>query len=224
MTALERAESDLAEIAPARDLGAAHGGNDDAGQRARRNLLEVDAALDDLEQSKQWPELEQRAVRTMTWAGNQVSQLGTDREQALFEEITQAASTERGANATYASCSGSCGSRRSWARPRGTATPTPGRCCSRTPPATSTRPPICPRPRRSCARARTRARATISRRCVAPPRSCGSCCRTTPRRGSRASTRGPMSDAAERWARNPFYVLDLPSAATRAELERAGQG
>ncbi len=32
-----------------------------------------------------------------------------------------------------------------------------------------------------------------------------------------------MSDAAERWARNPFYVLDLPSAATRAELERAGQ-
>jgi molecular chaperone DnaK len=85
VTALERAESDLAEIA--RDLGAAHGGNDDAGQRARRNLLEVDAALDDLEQSKQWPELEQRAVRTMTWAGNQVSQLGTDREQALFEEI-----------------------------------------------------------------------------------------------------------------------------------------
>ncbi|MBX7078230.1 MAG: Hsp70 family protein [Nannocystaceae bacterium] len=85
ISALERAESDLGEIA--RDLGAAQGGNDDAGQRARRNLLEVDAALDDLEQAKQWPELEQRAVRTMTWAGNQVAQLGTEREQALFEEI-----------------------------------------------------------------------------------------------------------------------------------------
>lgn len=32
-----------------------------------------------------------------------------------------------------------------------------------------------------------------------------------------------MSDAAERWARNPLYVLELPISATRAEVERAGQ-
>ncbi len=85
---LEHAEHELAEVA--RDLGAALGGNDDAGQRARRNLLEIDAALDEVEQSKQWPELEQRAVRTLTWAGGQIAYLGTDRERALFEDIARA--------------------------------------------------------------------------------------------------------------------------------------
>jgi len=32
-----------------------------------------------------------------------------------------------------------------------------------------------------------------------------------------------MSDAAERFADNPFHVLELPPTATRAEVERAGQ-
>ncbi len=93
IAALERAEQGLGDVA--RDLGAAQGGNDDAGQRARRNLLEIDASLDELEQAKQWPELEQRAVRTMTWSGSQVSQLGTEREQALFEEIAHAVERAR---------------------------------------------------------------------------------------------------------------------------------
>jgi molecular chaperone DnaK len=88
ITALARAEQDLGEVA--RDLGAAQGGNDDAGQRARRNLIELDAKLEEVEQSKQWPELEKRAVRTMTWASSWVSQLGSDRERALFDEVGHA--------------------------------------------------------------------------------------------------------------------------------------
>jgi len=86
--ALEHAERDLGDVA--RDLGAAHGGNEDAAQRARRNLLDIDAALDEVEQSKQWPELEQRAVRTLTWSGGQIAHLGTDRERALFEDVARA--------------------------------------------------------------------------------------------------------------------------------------
>ncbi|MBL8944324.1 MAG: Hsp70 family protein [Myxococcales bacterium] len=86
--ALEHAEHDLGDVS--RDLGAATGGNDDAGQRARRTLLEIDAALDEVEQSKQWPELEQRVVRTLTWAGGQVGHLGTERERALFEDVAKA--------------------------------------------------------------------------------------------------------------------------------------
>ncbi|HWB75104.1 MAG TPA: Hsp70 family protein, partial [Nannocystaceae bacterium] len=88
VTALARADLELGEVA--RDLGAAQGGNEDAGQRARRNLIEVDAKLDEVEQSKQWPELEQRAVRTMTWASSWVSHLGTERERALLDEVGQA--------------------------------------------------------------------------------------------------------------------------------------
>ncbi len=96
LIALEHAERDLADVG--RDLGAAQGGNDDAGQRARRTLIEIDAALDEVEQSKQWPELEQRIVRTLTWVGGQIAHLGTERERSLFEDVARAvdrARTER---------------------------------------------------------------------------------------------------------------------------------
>ncbi|MBC8068648.1 MAG: Hsp70 family protein [Deltaproteobacteria bacterium] len=88
ITALSRAEQELGEVG--RDLGAARGGNDDAGQRARRTLIEIDAKLDEVEQSKQWPELEKRAVRTMTWASSWISHLGSERERALFDEVGHA--------------------------------------------------------------------------------------------------------------------------------------
>ncbi len=96
VTALAHAEDELGQVS--RDLGAAEGGNEDAGQRARRNLIEIDAKLDEVEQSKQWPELEQRAVRTMTWASSWISHLGTERERSLFDEVGKAvdhARTER---------------------------------------------------------------------------------------------------------------------------------
>jgi molecular chaperone DnaK len=84
---LDRIEQGLAEVE--RDLEATLGGNEDAGQRARRSLLELDADLDQLEQSKRWPELEERKVRTLAWAGSCISQYGTPREQKLFEEVSQ---------------------------------------------------------------------------------------------------------------------------------------
>ncbi|MCA9682954.1 MAG: Hsp70 family protein [Myxococcales bacterium] len=85
---LDRVEQGLAEVE--RDLEAARGGNEDAGQRARRSLIELDAELEEVEQSKRWPELEERKVRTMTWASSCISQYGTPREQKLFEEVSDA--------------------------------------------------------------------------------------------------------------------------------------
>ncbi len=93
VNALERAEHDIGDIG--RDLAAARGGNDDAGQRARRNLIELDAKLDDIDQAKQWPELEQQAIRTMTWANGWVGHLGTEREQKLFEDVAKAVDRAR---------------------------------------------------------------------------------------------------------------------------------
>ncbi|NVB40470.1 Hsp70 family protein [Pseudenhygromyxa sp. WMMC2535] len=85
---LDRVEQGLSEVE--RDLEAARGGNEDAGQRARRSLIELDAELEEVEQSKRWPELEERKVRTMTWASSCISQYGTPREQKLFEEVADA--------------------------------------------------------------------------------------------------------------------------------------
>ncbi|HVI00087.1 MAG TPA: Hsp70 family protein [Enhygromyxa sp.] len=85
---LDRVEQGLAEVE--RDLEATRGGNEDAGQRARRSLLELDADLEEVEQTKRWPELEERKIRTMTWAASCISQYGTPREQKLFEEVSQA--------------------------------------------------------------------------------------------------------------------------------------
>ncbi|PRP90018.1 Chaperone protein DnaK [Enhygromyxa salina] len=93
---LDRVEQGLSEVE--RDLEATRGGNEDAGQRARRSLLELDADLEQVEQTKRWPELEERKVRTLTWASACISQYGTPREQKLFEEVSEAidrAATER---------------------------------------------------------------------------------------------------------------------------------
>jgi molecular chaperone DnaK len=88
LTTLDRVEQGLVEVE--RDLEAARGGNEDAGQRARRSLLELDADLEQVEQTKRWPELEARKVRTLTWASSCIAQYGTPREQKLFEEVSDA--------------------------------------------------------------------------------------------------------------------------------------
>ena len=85
---LDRVDQGLHEVE--RDLEAARGGNDDAGQRARRSLIELDAELEEVEQTKRWPELEERRIRTMTWASAALSEHGTPREQKLFEEVSGA--------------------------------------------------------------------------------------------------------------------------------------
>jgi molecular chaperone DnaK len=90
---LDRIEQGLSEVE--RDLEATRGGNEDAGQRARRSLLELDADIEQLEQSKRWPELQERKIRTLAWAGSCIGQYGTPREQKLFEEVS--ASIERAA-------------------------------------------------------------------------------------------------------------------------------
>ncbi|EDM73886.1 Heat shock protein Hsp70 [Plesiocystis pacifica SIR-1] len=91
---LDRVESGLHEVEL--DLEAARGGNEDAGQRARRTLIELDAELEGVEQTKRWPELEARRLRTMAWASANVAEHGTPREQKLFEEVS--AAVERAAD------------------------------------------------------------------------------------------------------------------------------
>jgi molecular chaperone DnaK len=77
------------------DVDAARGGDVDAGQKARRALIELDAEIEQTELDKQWPELEERAVSRMTWAGSWISRHGTDRERELFHEVTAAVDRAR---------------------------------------------------------------------------------------------------------------------------------
>ena len=86
LAVLDRVEASLLEVEG--DLEAARGGNDDAGQRARRSLLELDAELEQVEEQKRWPELEERKIRTLTWASSWIAQYGTPREQKLFDEVS----------------------------------------------------------------------------------------------------------------------------------------
>ena len=56
---LGEVERQLAEVA--RDAAAAAGGDADAGQKARRTLLEIDALLEQIDMERKWPELDQEA-------------------------------------------------------------------------------------------------------------------------------------------------------------------
>jgi molecular chaperone DnaK len=69
-----------------RDLEAARGGDADAGQKARRALLETDATLEDLEAESRLPELEEEALDTAAWASRWVSELGSPQEQRLLDD------------------------------------------------------------------------------------------------------------------------------------------
>lgn len=72
------------------DLAAAKGGDADAGQKARRTLLEVDALLEEAESEKKWPELDRLAVQRVSWAAGWVSRYGTPPEQKLLREAEDA--------------------------------------------------------------------------------------------------------------------------------------
>jgi molecular chaperone DnaK len=85
---LGRPEQTLAELE--RDVAAAKGGDADAGQKARRALLELDAMLDEMEAAKHWPELNEKAARRLSFAGRYIAQWGTPAEQKLFAEVSAA--------------------------------------------------------------------------------------------------------------------------------------
>jgi molecular chaperone DnaK len=85
---LDRLESRLSEAE--RDIDAAHGGDADAAQRARRALLDVDATMAEADLARKWPELEQEARQTAIGATATVGYHGTEAERALLNDVLAA--------------------------------------------------------------------------------------------------------------------------------------
>ncbi|MEM6996583.1 MAG: Hsp70 family protein [Myxococcota bacterium] len=81
----------LAEIE--RDIAACRGGDTDAGQRARRNFLDAEATIHDVELSRSWPELSRRATETLASAHQWVTEHGTEIEHKLLEQASLAATS-----------------------------------------------------------------------------------------------------------------------------------
>ncbi|WP_437894648.1 Hsp70 family protein [Sorangium sp. So ce124] len=86
-------ECALAEVE--RDAAAARGGDADAGQKARRALLELDVLLEQAEADKRWPELDAEAQAAVANASTWISQLGSSTEKALLEEAAQGVARAR---------------------------------------------------------------------------------------------------------------------------------
>jgi molecular chaperone DnaK len=82
---LDRVESRLAEAE--RDIDAAHGGDADAAQRARRALLDVDGIMSEAHLAKKWPELEATSRLIAIGASSRVGVHGSDAERALLQEV-----------------------------------------------------------------------------------------------------------------------------------------
>jgi molecular chaperone DnaK len=95
LTPLEGAENQLDAVE--RDVVASRGGDEDAGQKARRTLIELDAAVGEAELRRRWPELEDKALHDLAWASDWVSRYGTPAEVKLLEEVGAAASRARDA-------------------------------------------------------------------------------------------------------------------------------
>jgi molecular chaperone DnaK len=85
---LDKVESRLGEAE--RDIDAAHGGDADAAQRARRALLDVDGTMAEADLSRKWPQLEDSARNTAISASSMVGLHGTDAERALLQEVLAA--------------------------------------------------------------------------------------------------------------------------------------
>jgi len=85
---LDRLEARLSEAE--RDIDAAHGGDADAAQRARRALLDVDATMTEADLSRKWPELEDAARQAAISAASTVGIHGTDAERAMLQEVIAA--------------------------------------------------------------------------------------------------------------------------------------
>ena len=85
---LDRLEARLSEAE--RDIDAAHGGDADAAQRARRALLDVDGTMTEADLSRKWPELEDAARNAAIHATSMVGMHGTEAERAMVQEVVAA--------------------------------------------------------------------------------------------------------------------------------------
>ncbi len=85
---LDRIESRLSEAE--RDIDAAHGGDADAAQRARRALLDVDATMAEADLAKKWPELDAASRQAAITASSTVGFHGTDAERSLLQDVLAA--------------------------------------------------------------------------------------------------------------------------------------
>lgn len=85
---LDKLEARLSEAE--RDIDAAHGGDADAAQRARRALLDVDGTMAEADLSRKWPELEDAARQAAITASSTVGLHGTDAERAMLTEVIAA--------------------------------------------------------------------------------------------------------------------------------------
>jgi molecular chaperone DnaK len=71
-------------------LANARGGDEDAGQKARRLLIDADAALNDVEEEVAWPELEAESAQLIAAATMWTARLGTPDEQEMLGRAVQA--------------------------------------------------------------------------------------------------------------------------------------
>ncbi|CAN5342727.1 hypothetical protein BH11MYX1_BH11MYX1_27350 [soil metagenome] len=85
---LDHLEARLSEAE--REIDAAHGGDADAAQRARRALLDVDGTMADAHLSRKWPELDAEARSLAIGATSTVGMHGSDAERALLQEVLSA--------------------------------------------------------------------------------------------------------------------------------------
>lgn len=85
---LDHLEARLSEAE--RDIDAAHGGDADAAQRARRALLDVDATMAEADLSRKWPELDAQARALAIAASSTVGMHGSDAERSLLQDVLAA--------------------------------------------------------------------------------------------------------------------------------------
>ena len=85
---LDRVESRLAEAE--RDIDAAHGGDADAAQRARRALLDVDGTMAEADLSRKWPELEDESRAVAISASSAIGTFGSEPERGLLQDVLSA--------------------------------------------------------------------------------------------------------------------------------------
>jgi molecular chaperone DnaK len=71
------------------DVAAARGGDADAGQKARRTLLDIDGMLEEAEADKRWPELDEEAREELAYASVLIARYGVPAEKQLFDEATR---------------------------------------------------------------------------------------------------------------------------------------
>jgi molecular chaperone DnaK len=81
---VDRAEAELSRCRAG--ATATRGGDEDAGQKARRDLLELEAAVGEMEAARRWPELESDAREAMVWAASWMSSHGTPAESRLLDD------------------------------------------------------------------------------------------------------------------------------------------